>query len=105
MNSITSGAAMDNYLDRITIYTIILVGWWSRDALLGYIQKQVEQFNHNVSTRMICHQKLTHIPIFWPQISWHDPHQRNRINNVATKINMGGVTPIRTQLAMMEFWM
>jgi hypothetical protein len=51
--SIRSGAAMAMYLGECPVYTIMLIGRWSSDASLRYIRKQVEQFSHNVSKRMI----------------------------------------------------
>ena len=54
-HSIRSGAAMAMYLDNVPIFTIMLIGRWKSDAFLAYIRKQVEQFSHNVSTRMLSH--------------------------------------------------
>ena len=55
-HSIRSGAAMAMYLYNVSVYTIMLIGRWSSDAFLLYIQKQVEQFSHNVSRTMIKNQ-------------------------------------------------
>ena len=46
---------MAMYLDNVPIFTIMLIGRWRSDAFLKYIRKQVEQFSHNVSTRMLTH--------------------------------------------------
>jgi hypothetical protein len=46
---------MAMYLDNVPIFTIMLIGRWKSDALLNYIRRQVEQFSHNVSTRMLTH--------------------------------------------------
>ena len=62
LHSIRSGAAMAMYLDKVPIYTIMMIGRWSSDAFLRYIRKQVESFSHNVSKRMIKHQFFRHIP-------------------------------------------
>ena len=62
-HSIRSGAAMAMYLDEVPIYTIMMLGRWSSDAFLRYIRKQVEQFSHNISKRMIKHQEFRHIPL------------------------------------------
>ena len=52
-HSIHSGAAMAVYLDNVPVYTITIIGRWSSDAFIRYIRKQVEQFSHNISSRMI----------------------------------------------------
>ena len=57
-----SGAAMAMYLGEWPVYTIIMIGQWYSDAFLRYIRKQVEQFSHNVSCRMICFQFHRDIP-------------------------------------------
>jgi hypothetical protein len=61
-HSIRSGAAMAMYLGDVPVYSIMMIGRWSSDAFLRYIRKQVEQFTHNVSRRMIIHQYFRHIP-------------------------------------------
>jgi hypothetical protein len=47
--SIRAGAAMAMYLDKIPIYTIVMIGRWSSDVFLQYNRKQVESFSHNVA--------------------------------------------------------
>jgi len=44
-HSLQSVAATEMYLASVLAYTIMLIGWWSSDAFLRYIQKQVEQFS------------------------------------------------------------
>ena len=88
-HSIRSGAAMAMYLDDVPVYTIMLIGRWSSDAFLRYIRKQVEQFSHNVSRRMIKNQHFTHVPTYNPTISHLDPRQRNHCDNFQTRRNMG----------------
>ena len=61
-HSIRSGAAMAMYLDEVSIFSIMMIGRWQSDAFLKYIRKQVEQFSHNVSQRMIRNQYFRHIP-------------------------------------------
>ena len=48
-HSICSGATMPMYLDKVPVYTVMLIDRWSSDAFLKYIRKQVEKFSHNVS--------------------------------------------------------
>ena len=89
-HSIRSGAAMAMYLGECPVYTIMMIGRWSSDAFLRYIRKQVQQFSHNVSSRMIRFQSFFHIPDLEPQVSHLDPRQRNHTNNAETRRNIGG---------------
>ncbi len=52
-HSIRLGAAMAMYLGECPVYTIMLIGQWSSNTLLWYIRKQVMEFSHNVSKRML----------------------------------------------------
>jgi hypothetical protein len=89
-HSIRSGAAMAMYLGECPVYTIMMIGRWSSDAFLLYIRKQVEQFSHNVSKRMLKFQFYRHIPDQKPTISHLDPRQRNHPGNAETRRNIGG---------------
>jgi hypothetical protein len=53
LHSLRSSAAMVMYLNRVPVYTIMLLGRWSSDAFLRYIRPQVEQFSRGVSQAMI----------------------------------------------------
>jgi len=55
-HSIRLGAAMAMYLGECPVYTIMLIGQWSSNAFLRYIRKQVMEFSHNVSKRMLTFQ-------------------------------------------------
>lgn len=88
-HSLRSGAAMAMYLDEVPVYTIMLIGRWSSDAFLLYIRKQVEQFSHNVSNRMIQNLSFTHVPDSNPRTRHYDPRIRNHRNNSQTRNNMG----------------
>ena len=88
-HSIRSGAAMAMYLDKVPVYTIMLIGRWSSDAFLLYICKQVEQFSQNVSSRMIKNMNFSHIPHFKPSVTHTDPRTRNNRDNFQTRFNMG----------------
>jgi len=88
-HSLRSGSAMAMYLDEVPVYTIMLIGRWSSDAFLLYIRKQVEQFSHNVSNRMIKNLSFTHVPMRAPRVSRDDPRQRNHRDNTQTRYNMG----------------
>ncbi len=53
LHSLRASAAMAMYLNRVPVYTIMLLGRWSSDAFLRYIRPQVINFGEDVSTRMI----------------------------------------------------
>ena len=89
-HSIRSGAAMAMYLGECPVYVIMMIGRWSSDAFLLYIRKQVEQFSHNVSCRMLRFELHRHVQDYAPSVSRLDPRQRNHPNNAETKRNIGG---------------
>ena len=88
-HSLRSGAAMAMYLDDAPVYTIMIIGRWSSDAFLLYIRKQVEQFSHNVSTRMVKNMSFTHVPTLEPRSSNQSTRLRNDCNEFQTRQNMG----------------
>jgi hypothetical protein len=59
--SIRSGAAMAMYLAGTPVFSIMLAGHWSSTAFLKYIQKQVQEFLHGISSKMIEIQSFKHI--------------------------------------------
>jgi hypothetical protein len=75
---------MAMYLGECPVYTVMLIGRWSSDAFLRYIQKQVMEFSHNVSKKMLKFQNYRHIPNFAHQINKNDPRVRNDPNNTAS---------------------
>ena len=90
-HSIRSGAAMAMFLGGCPVFLIMMIGRWSSDAFLRYIRKQVEEFNHDVSSKMITHLFHRHIPNYSsPTVSHLDPRQRNHPDNAETRRNMGG---------------
>ncbi len=85
------GAAMAMFLGNCSICLIMMIGHWSSDAFLQYIQKQVKQFNHNISKRMTKHIFHRHIPTYTtPSVSHLDPRQRNNPSNAETRRKIGG---------------
>ncbi len=85
------GAAMAKFLGNYLVCLIMMIGCWSSNAFLQYIQKQAEQFSHNVSKRMTKHMFHRHIPTYTtPSVSHLDPRQRNNPNNAKTRRNVGG---------------
>ena len=99
-----SVAAMAMYLGECPIYTIMMIGRWSSDAFLRYIRKQVEQFSHNISCRMIPFQFQRHIPDLEPAVSHIDPRQRNHPDNAKTRRNIGGNLSRRVHLPAMSLY-
>ncbi len=68
-HSIRLGAAMAMYLEECLVYTIMLINRCSSNAFFRYIRKQVMEFSHNVSKRMLTFQTFRHIPNFDHQVS------------------------------------
>ena len=97
-HSIRSGAAMSMYLGESPVYTIMMIGRWSSDAFLLYIRKQVEQFSHNMSIRMLGFESFRHIPDRAPKVSHLDPRQRNHPDNAETRRNIGGNSSLQAKL-------
>jgi hypothetical protein len=80
-HSIRSGAAMQMYLGKCPIYTIMLIGRWSSNALLQYMRKQIEKFSHNISHWILTFMSHRHIPDMKPRCVSHlDPRQWNNPN-------------------------
>ena len=85
----THSPAMAMFLGGLPVYLIMLMGRWSSDAFLRYIRKQVEQFSHNVSSKMIENMFHRYIPTL-ATTTIRDPWQRNNPNNSETRRNVGG---------------
>ena len=98
-HSIRSGAAMAMYLAEVPTFSIMMIGRWSSDAFLKYIRKQVEQFSHNVSSRMLRNENYFTTPDFQPAVSRHDTRTPNDPRNFATRFS-GGVTNQRNPFAI-----
>ena len=62
-HSVRASLAMMMYLSKEPIYTIMLMGRWSSDAFLAYIEKQVKEFTKGVSTRMLQFDTFYNIPL------------------------------------------
>lgn len=91
-HSIKSGAATAMYLDECSVYLVMMISWWTRNAFLLYIRKQVEQLSHNMSSKMFCFQFHWHVPDKETRISKHDQRQLNHPNIADTKKN-GSTNP------------
>ena len=55
-HSIRSSFAMQLYLQKVSVYTIMLQGRWKSDCFLLYIRKQVMEFGKDISNK-IAHAK------------------------------------------------
>ncbi len=97
-HSIRSGAAMAMYLGKCLVYTIMLIGQWSSNAFLQCIRKQVMEFNHYVSKRMLTFQNYRHVPNFDHWVSANNPHARNDPNNAKMRRNVSVDTSRLVQL-------
>jgi hypothetical protein len=58
---IRSGATIAMYLTGVPIFSIVLIGHWSSLAFLKYVRKQVQEFSHGISSKMIEIQSFKHI--------------------------------------------
>ncbi len=82
---------MAMFLGGCPVFLIMMIGRWSSDAFLWYIRKQVEEFNHDVSRKMLTHMFHRPIPNYSSQTVSHlDPRQRNHPHNAKTRRNVGG---------------
>jgi hypothetical protein len=104
-HSIRSGASMAMFLGGCPVFLIMMIGGWSSDASLRYIPKQVEEFNNDVSRKMLSHMFHRHIPNYTSQtISNLDPRQRNHPENAKTQNNVRGDVAQQARLpAMTQF--
>ena len=57
-----AAAAMMMYLAKEPVYTIMLIGRWSSDVFLAYIEKQVKEFTKGVSKRMPQTETFCNVP-------------------------------------------
>jgi hypothetical protein len=89
-NLIRSGAAMAMYLLECLVYTIMIIGHWSSNAFLRYIQKQIMEFSHKVSKKMLCFKNCKHVPNYDHRIAANNPRVCNDPNNAKTRRNIGG---------------
>jgi hypothetical protein len=98
-HSIRSGTAMVVFLGGCPVFLIMIIGRWSSNAFLCYIWKQVKEFNHDVSRKMLTHMFHRHIPNYSsPTVSHLDSRQRNHPDNAAPRINVGGDRAQQTRL-------
>jgi len=85
IHSICSGAAMSMYLTGIPVFTIMLIGCWSSNAFLWYIQKQVQEFCAGVSLKMITADSFFTIA----EASHEDPQVSSHYHNFMARNHCG----------------
>jgi hypothetical protein len=84
-HSIRLGAAMAMFLRGCPVFLIMMIDCWSSNAFLRYIRNKVEEFNHDVSQKMLTHMFHRHIPNYIsPTVSHLNPRQCNHPDNAAT---------------------
>jgi hypothetical protein len=84
-----SRGAMGMFLASTPVYSIMLIGRWSSDAFMCYIQKQVLEISHRVSRKMITYEEFYPIPDFVHNTADGDLKTRNN-NNLATTTSFSG---------------
>ena len=89
-HSLRSAAAMAMFIGGLPVNLIMLIGRWSSDAFLQYIQKQIKQFSHDLSSKMIENMFHRYIPLLLTTPSDQDPRQCNHPNNARSQIYVGG---------------
>ena len=89
-HSLRSGAAMAMYLGECPIYVIMMIGRWSSVAFLSYIRKQVEQFSHKVSSKMLRFQFHRHVPDTVSTASRYDQRRQTHPIDTETRKNIIG---------------
>ena len=53
---------MAMYLGGVPVFAIMMIGWWSSDSFMKYIQQQIEEFTFGVSKQMLTMQTFCHTP-------------------------------------------
>ena len=86
-HSIRLGSAIHMYLSQVPTLSIMMIGRCSINTFLRYTSKQVEQFSHNVSSRMIRNKSYFTTPNFQPTVSRHDTRRPNDPHNFAARNN------------------
>ena len=86
------------YLAREPIYTIMLLGRWSSDAFLTYIEKQVKEFTTGVSTRMLRHDTFFNTPL--PSTRPSTTIRNSSPSRTPLTINFGRKGSLRHQLRL-----
>ena len=62
-HSVCASLAMMMLLAKERTYTIILIGLWSSDAFLSYIDKQIKELTKGVSSKMLTNRNFYNTPL------------------------------------------
>jgi hypothetical protein len=92
---------MAMYLASVPVYTIMLIGRWSSDALLRYIRRQVQEFSSGVAARMIISSDYFTIP---DVASREDPRASQQHLNFAPRNQTGLGAQTFTAPTAMALW-
>jgi hypothetical protein len=83
------GGAMGMFLAGTPVYTIMLMGRWSSNAIMRYIRKQVLSLSHGIAAKMLTFEKFYTVPDFVHTSADGDMRARNN-NSLATTSNSYG---------------
>ena len=72
-HSIWSGFAMELYLEKVHMETIVIMGLWASSAFLRYIRIQVSELIKGIITLMTTNNALYTIPEI--EVVYHTPGQ------------------------------
>jgi hypothetical protein len=84
-----SGGAMGMFLAGTPVYTIMLMGRWSSDAFMKYLQKQVLSLSHGIANKMLTFEEFYTVPDFIHTAADGDMRTRNN-TSLATTQNFHG---------------
>lgn len=90
--------AMMMYLSGRPIYTIMLLGRWSSDAFLRYIEKQITEFSKGSSQKMLQHNTFYNIPLSkWTETDTANSQSAGRYHNPILRTIIGHRSSSRHQ--------
>ena len=58
--TVCTGAAMAMYLGGVPVFAIMMIGQWSCNLLIKYIQKKIEEFTVDASKQLLTVQNFQH---------------------------------------------
>jgi hypothetical protein len=61
MRSIRLGVPISMYLAKVQVFSIMQIRQWSSTAFLKNIRKQVQEFSHGISSKMIEVRSFKHV--------------------------------------------
>lgn len=91
--------AMMHYLAGTPVYTLMLLGRWSSDAFLRYIEKQVREFSRGASDRMLKCNTFYNLPVRpWTKTDTANSLSSARYHKPLNKSIIGQRGTLRDQL-------